>query len=101
MRYLTSDEFETLKAAQQLIPYMEDVKDKEDPQVCWSVYGNPQTNEILVRLAGEKATLIGAKPTEVLFPAMADRVFGIDMADEQLAEAMSLDMYAKYKQETA
>jgi len=42
----------------------------------------PPTNEILVRLAGEKATLIGFKPTEVLFPAMANRVFGIDMGDE-------------------
>ncbi len=100
MRYLTTDEFETIKAAQQLIPYMEDVEDAEDLQVRWSIYGNPKTNEVLVRLAGEKATLIGAKPTEVLYPAMADRIFGIDIADEHLAESMSLEMYAKYKQDS-
>ena len=101
MRYLTEDEFEALKATQPLIPYMEDIGDKEDPLVCWSVYGNPETNEIVVKLTGENYMLIGAKPSEVLFPAMADRIFGIDMVDQLLAEAMSLEMYAKYQQEQA
>ncbi len=97
MRYLTDQEFSKLRSCDDLIPYMENIEDKDEPRLCWSVFGYPEKNEILVALTGDSVTLIGAKTSSVAFPPMKDRVFGIDVADDALAERMSLELYSVYK----
>ena len=64
-------------------------EDKEHQNIEWSVYGVPATNEIVVSVTNSISTFFISGDSPLLFPAMADRRFGIDIADSSLAGELS------------
>ena len=97
MRYLNKSEFNELLLANALMPYMENTPDKDAEGLLWSIYGHPPTNELIVALSTSAEWIIAAVPSPVLYPAMADRVFGIDRDDMQAAEYLSHVVFQKYQ----
>lgn len=77
------------KAAGKAILFGEDLQDKEHAEVTWTQYGLMDSNEVVVvaRYRGRSFAIAG--PSPLFHPAMADRVFGIDAADEQYAFELS------------
>ena len=71
--------------------------DKEHPEVQWVVYGIISTNEIFVRAEAGGEAFAKSAPSELLIPPMADRRFGIDVADEQVANMLSMDLWVEYR----
>jgi hypothetical protein len=78
------------------IAYLKDSSDKEHPELRWSIYGLPRTGEIavLVAIADLSLAMTGASP--LLVPAMEDRIFGIDVADQQLADELSDTLWSQH-----
>jgi hypothetical protein len=77
------------KAAGKAILFGEDLQDKEHAEVTWTQYGLMDSNEVVVvaRYRGRSFAIAG--PSPLLYPVMADRVFGMDVADEQYAFELS------------
>ena len=80
-----------------LLPFFENVPDKEFPKVNCSVYGATETNELFVKLANGTVTFVEAIPSGLVCPAMADRIFGMDAADEHEAFALAEKMWERHK----
>ncbi|WP_295683821.1 hypothetical protein [Nevskia ramosa] len=67
--------------------------DKEYPEIVWSMYGLPDTNEIAVIAEVGSLQLGMAHVSALLWPAMIDRVFGIDVDDQRLALRLSKELW--------
>lgn len=67
------------------IVYHNELPDPEYPYVKCSIYGAPKTNELFVRLANGSVEFIAATASPVVFPVMADRIFGLDVLDHAVA----------------
>jgi len=67
------------------IVFEDNLPDREFPHVKCSIFGAPKTNELFVQLSNGKVSFVGVAVSELLFPVMADRVFGIDAADHAVA----------------
>ncbi len=82
-----------------LIPYEVDAEDVHDPKIRWWVSGNPETNQLHIKV---RNTETGVEFEEMidsplLSPSMGDRIFGIDMLDSNAASNHSNVMWEKYK----
>jgi len=82
-----------------LIPYLIDLPDKENDNILWSVLGNPETNQLYIKVYNSETDkkfedIIDAP---VLYPSMYDRRFGIDACDLNAALRHSEIMWLKYK----
>jgi len=64
------------------IDYGSGFSDKDYPEVVWSMCGLPGSNEIVVVAAVGKLSLGMAHPSSLAWPAMIDRIFGIDVDDQ-------------------
>jgi hypothetical protein len=82
-----------------VIPYHVDMPDKEFPYVKGSIYGAPKTNELFVKLTNGKVTFVEAIESGLLHPAMADRIFGMDVMDWNDAIALAERMWEKHKKD--
>jgi hypothetical protein len=71
--------------ANACIVYHEDLPDPEYPYVKCSIYGVPKTNELFVRMSNGKVSFVAMAPSPVGYPLMADRIFGLDVADHAVA----------------
>jgi hypothetical protein len=80
-----------------MIPYYEDVPDKEVSYVKYSIYGAPKTNELFVKLTNGKVTFVESVKSRLDFPAMADRIFGMDILDHEDALALTDRMWEEHK----
>lgn len=69
--------------------------DKEFSQIRWTVFGAIDTNEVIVRASVNGQHFYHAAPSPLLIPLMADRRFGIDVADNALAEHLSNELWAR------
>ena len=69
--------------------------DKEHEQIVWTVFGAIETNEVIVRASVNGHHFYHSAPSLLLIPVMADRRFGIDVADRALAERLSNELWAK------
>jgi hypothetical protein len=78
-------QLERLLQSNGCIVYHNELPDPEYPFVRCSIFGAPKTNELFVRLSNGSATFVAVAPSPVAFPVMADRIFGIDVADEAVA----------------
>ncbi|MBK9989881.1 MAG: hypothetical protein IPP19_03845 [Verrucomicrobia bacterium] len=83
--------------AKGCIIYHEDIPDREYPQVRCSIYGAPKTNELFVRLTNGLITVVETAESGVLFPPMADRIFGMDVLDHQIAFGLAERMWETHK----
>lgn len=88
-----------LQSKKNFIPYHEDLPDKEYPQVKVSVYGATKTNEIFVKITNSKVTFVEVFESNLLHPAMEDRIFGMDVMDWNDAFARADKMWEKHKAE--
>jgi hypothetical protein len=75
------------------IDYGSGFADKEYPEIIWSMYGLPGTNEIVVVAAVGEIKLGHAHPSALAWPAMVDRIFGIDVDDQRLAFWLSEQLW--------
>ena len=70
--------------------------DKEYSQVVWAVFGAIETNEVIVRASVNGHHFYHSAPSPLLVPLMADRRFGIDVADKVVAEHLSNELWASH-----
>ena len=77
------------RATKDCIPYYEDLPDRDYPHVKCSIFGVPSTNELYVQLANGCVRFVERVPSPLDFPVMADRVFGIDAVDANVAFALA------------
>jgi hypothetical protein len=97
-KYLKSKRLALLIDQGRCISYAENV-DKKYAHIKWFIYGCPETNEIIVKVQSNKAVFYDSVPSEVVYPPMRDRVFGIDVTDEVLASKLSDKMWKQHKAE--
>jgi hypothetical protein len=71
------------------IDYGSGFKDREFPEITWAMYGIPETNEIVVTATVGTLCLGIADQSNLLYPAMIDRIFGIDISDAVLVEQLT------------
>lgn len=91
---------ERLKAAVtagRVISYGNDTPDKECPEVRWAWFGLIDTNEIVVVAQYRDLEFAIAEPSPLIYPAMADRIFGIDVADGNLTMELSKRLWPKIR----
>ena len=88
---------EMLIKAGRGIPYMMDNADREFPAVRWCVYGAPDTGELFVSVTNGTVMFVRAVVSDLLFPPMADRVFGIDVRDLRLAGDLTAAMWRDHR----
>ncbi|PTY04254.1 hypothetical protein DB347_20370 [Opitutaceae bacterium EW11] len=81
------------------IAYEENLKDREYPFVTCSIYGAPKTNELFVRLTNGQISFVDVTQSPLLYPAMADRIFGMDVADSQVAFGLAEKLWEKHRDE--
>jgi len=79
------------------IIYHENMPDPEFHYVTGSVYGAPATNELFVKLTNGTATFVEVVQSDLLYPPMADRVFGMDVMDHAVAFNLADQMWEKHK----
>jgi hypothetical protein len=92
-----ADRFAALLMAEACIPYIVDSQDKEYPYITLSVYGAPKTNELFIRLTNGDVSFVEAIPSPLIYPAMADRIFGMDAMDQDTAINHALAMWERHK----
>jgi len=83
----------------KLIPFHLDLPDKEYPQIKLSIYGAAATNELFVKLTNGTVTFVEAVDSPLLSPGMADRIFGMDVADSEVAFARAEKMWEQHRAE--
>lgn len=67
--------------------------DKEHGDIQWTVCGAIETNEVIVRATINGRHFYRAAPSPLVFPPMADRIFGIDVMDDRLAQHLSGELW--------
>lgn len=75
------------------------MRDREYAHITCSIYRVPKTNELFVRLTNGVVSVVAVTPSPVPFPAMADRVFGIDVADSNAALALADKLWEQHREE--
>jgi hypothetical protein len=83
---------------QRYYPYIES-EDKEFPNVKWFVYGLIDTEELLIAVANTTKIFYEVVRSPVYFPKMIDRVWGIDIDDNQVAIEISDKLWKEHKEE--
>ena len=69
--------------------------DKEHDQIQWAIFGAVETNEIIVRATVKDRHFYCSAPSPLAIPPMADRRFGIDVADDSLARELSDQLWQR------
>ena len=89
----------TAHRAHNAIRFHDGFADKDVPEVSWSTYGLIETNEVGVIVQCGRLCFGALAHSSLVHPAMADRLFGIDVADEQLALKLSEELWAAFSSE--
>jgi hypothetical protein len=69
--------------------------DKDHDQIQWTIFGAVETNEIIVRATVKDRNFYRSAPSPLAIPPMADRRFGIDVADDALARELSDQLWQR------
>ena len=94
-----SERLDRLLRANGCIVYHEDIPDREYAQVKCSIYGAPKTNELFVRLSNRGFSVVAVAPSPLAYPVMADRVFGLDVADHAVAFGLADKLWELHRSE--
>jgi hypothetical protein len=86
-----------LLRSEKTFPYHENIPDKEFSFVKLSIYGAPDTNELFVKLTNGRDTFVEVIQSGLLWPAMADRIFGMDVEDSRDAFNLADRMWEEHK----
>jgi len=80
-------------ASSRAIAYCDESPDNEHPEITWQIFGLMDTNEIaVVARCGELRVGI-CRESGLVYPGMADRIFGIDVSDQQLAMQLCSELW--------
>lgn len=79
------------------IPFHVDLPDKEYPFIKLSIYGSAKTNELFVKITNGRMTFVETLPSPLLFPAMADRIWGMDAEDSAEAFRLADTIWERHK----
>jgi len=88
-----------LVRANACIAYHENLPDPEYPAVKCSIYGAPKTNELFVRISNGSLSFVASAPSPLEFPVMADRLFGLDVADHAVAFGLADQLWEQHRTE--
>jgi len=80
-----------------VIAFQSKLADKEYPYINCSIWGAIPRNELFVRLANGKESFVRSCRSELDFPVMADRVFGMDAVDANVAYKLAERMWKAHK----
>jgi hypothetical protein len=89
---------ERLLRAKACIVYHENLPDREYPEVKCSIYGAPKTNELFIRIAKGPLAFVAVTPSPLEFPVMADRLFGLDVADHAVAFGLADQLWEQHRE---
>lgn len=102
---MTKDESDRIVARLQghfdnkeVIEYDRDRPDKFAPGVFWSSYGVIPTNEIAVVAKAHGMTFAAVAGSGLLYPAMIDRIFGMDFMDRDLCNRLADELWKLVEQ---
>jgi hypothetical protein len=71
------------------------IADKEYPEITWERFGLISTNEIAA-IARVGALCFGiVAPSRLMYPAMVERIFGMDVWDDQLSRELSGQLWTQ------
>lgn len=88
-----------LASKKNLVPFEQDIPDKEYPQVRLSIYGAVLTNELFISITNGRIRFVDAIPSPLFAPAMADRIFGMDASDAEAAFKHADKMWKRHRDE--
>ena len=88
-----------LLRANACIVYHDNLPDRDYPDVTCSIYGAPKTNELFVRISKGRASFVAVARSPVEFPVMADRIFGLDVADHAMAFGLADRLWEEHRRE--
>jgi len=86
-----------LLGTKDCIPFHDNLPDKEYPYIQLSIYGSIKTNELFVKITNGEAVFVEAIPSPLISPSMANRIFGMDVEDSQVAFGHAEMMWEKHK----
>jgi hypothetical protein len=81
------------------IVYHEGIPDREYPDVKCAIYGDPKANELFVRLSHGSVSFVAVAPSPLDYPVMADRVFGLDVADHAVAFGLADKLWEQHREQ--
>ena len=84
-----TERLNALIASKSVICFFESNADKEHPKIKYDFFGDPKTNELYVRVRAGRLAYVAIDESPLLYPFMADRIFGPDVADYAVAEQLS------------
>lgn len=87
--------------ANKAVEYDAGCPDKEYPELVWHTYGIFDSNEIAVIARCGDLRIGMASLSILLHPPMADRVYGIDISDSQLAFQIADQIWSRHGVELA
>jgi hypothetical protein len=94
-----AERLERMLRANACIVYHESIPDREYSEVKCSIYGLPKSNELFVRLFNRTVSFVAVAPSPLAFPVMADRVFGLDVADHAVAFGLADKLWEQHRAE--
>lgn len=94
-----AEQLQALLKTKDYIPYHVNIPDKEYPYITLSIYGATKTNELFVQLTNGKANFVEVIPSPLLSPGMANRIFGMDVADDDVSFKKANSMWQKHREE--
>lgn len=81
-----------------MIPFLDNSPENEIVGLAWSIYGVVSTNDIVAKAAIGEFAIYASRPSPLAYPYMADRIFGMDVADEHVAVELSHKIWRQYEQ---
>lgn len=96
----TNNEHERIKRSinePDSIKFHIDVPDKDYPEIKWSIYGLPKTNEIAVMVKAKNLVFYIAAQSNLYSPHMSNRIFGLEVVDQDLADDLSNKLWDSKK----
>ena len=89
---------EAIKAGKAII-FGADIPDNEYIEIRWSQYGLVDTNEIAVVVTCGSKTFAAVDSSRLDVPVMADRIWGMDVFDVELAADLGDKLWESYSTE--
>jgi len=85
--------------SKQAITFGPPAEDKEHPEITWQCYGLIPSNEIAVIARCGDVEIGACRKSPLLVPVMADRIFGMDVADEEVAMRLSEEIWSSHAEQ--
>ncbi len=81
------------------IAFEQNATDKQYPYIRLAVWGAVPTNELFIKISNGVVEFVASKPSLLEYPFMADRRFGMDVRDHEVAFALADQTWELHKHE--